>query len=141
MGCPSKAALLTLYIMYDFKERQALTRKIASPENISIYRELLSAYGSRQARTLMSDKVQLARMLVYELLGYCRADEIIASCKMPDTAASRKSHHQTLESGKKKSANLMNILESRGKSLMTRLSGLRTASIRIGSIAGADSKK
>ncbi len=141
MGCPSKAALLTLYIiMYDFKERQALTRKIASPENISIYRELLSAYGSRQARTLMSDKVQLARMLVYELLGYCRADEIIASCH-----TSRKSqpagNHQGQESVKKKSANLMSILEYRGKNLMTRLSELRTASIRTGSIAGAGSKK
>ncbi len=132
MGCPSKAALLTLYIiMYDFKERQALTRKIASPENISIYRELLSAYGSRQARTLMSDKVQLARMLVYELLGYCRADEIIASCH-----TSRKS-----QPAGKKSANLMSILEYRGKNLMTRLSELRTASIRTGSIAGAGSKK
>ena len=79
MGLSQWQPFLTFEIMYSFKERKSISRQIADPDRIPLYRQLLSGYRCKLAGTIMHDRRQLAEALVYALLGYLSMDEIISA--------------------------------------------------------------
>ena len=66
--------------MYSFNERKAIARQLADPGKISVYRKLLSERKNKLSGTIMADRRQLAEALVYALLAYCTAGEIVSYC-------------------------------------------------------------
>lgn len=66
--------------MYSLKERKTISRQIADPRKIDIYRQMLSRYRCKLSGTIIRDRRQLAETLVYALLGYCSVGDIVAAC-------------------------------------------------------------
>lgn len=79
---------------YSFKEKKRISEDIADIQHIGCYRMMLSSYGSRLSRTVMTDRVQLARALVYELLKYCTREEIISFSSTSGTGSGYVRHSQ-----------------------------------------------
>lgn len=73
--------------MYSLKQRKTISRDIASPVHIGVYRRMLQSYGSSLAGTIMQDRMRLAEILVYALLGYCSSEDIMSACSAPGSAA------------------------------------------------------
>ena len=55
--------------MYSLKERKTISRQIADPGKIDIYRQMLSRHRCKLSGTIIRDRRQLAETLVYALLG------------------------------------------------------------------------
>ena len=70
--------------MYTFQQKKSISRAIAQPSRIDIYRRLLSSKGLPAAGTIMKNRSALAESMVYTLLEHYTAEEIQAACEAPE---------------------------------------------------------
>ena len=108
MGLSQWQPFLTFGIMYSFKERKSISRRIADPARIPVYRKLLAGYRCKLAGTIMQDRRQLAEALVYALLGYLSMDEIIVATT-PEAADAGQQPGMTDGSGKHTAASVRKV--------------------------------
>ncbi len=67
--------------MYTFQQKKSISRAIAQPSKIEIYRGLLASRGLPAAGTIMKNRSALAVSMVYTLLEHFTAEEIQAACE------------------------------------------------------------
>ena len=73
--------------MYTFQQKKAISRAIAQPSKIEIYRSLLASRGLPAAGTIMKNRSALAVSMVYTLLEHYTAEEIQAACETSEVKA------------------------------------------------------
>lgn len=126
----------------DFRKKNEISRRIAREADIPVYRVLLAQYGSGVASRLSSNKAELARDMVYELLERMDEEQIKAAVlqasarpEAPSPAA-REAAPAPAATVKKKSTNSPSTRPSDGMNSTGLTSGRPTLFSRIGSAFG-----
>lgn len=65
--------------MYSFIEKDKISKRLANPSFIAVYRKLLARFDSAAACELCVNQTKLAQSLVYKLLAYMDEQEIFAA--------------------------------------------------------------
>ncbi len=131
--------------MYSIDQRRAISKRIAKPSDIPVYRRLLQVAGNPYASTINADEKKLAVILVSALLTNMSEEEILTATSRPsaakETATVTTSAPAAAPAVKKNARKSRNTRTSTGKIWTILSSGLRTLSTRMQSIWAAGCAK
>lgn len=126
---------------YSFTQKTEISRRIARPDLIDRYRDLLKARRPKAATKLRTSREATAQALVYDLLDFYTEDEIVAIARIsPDSLPSggvSPFRPTPTPSVKKKPLKSKNIRISAGTIWTTLRSALLTAYTRTASTVTA----